>query len=147
MKKFPVTLLLALICVSLAIAQHRPGGTEQAILKLEQEWVEALTKADTAALERIYHNDLTYTHSSGVVDTKASYIAGLKSGNTKYLSLDREEIKVRIYGDTAIVTCKAAIRLLNKEQSVSFTARLIHVYVRQGGRWQMVAHQSTRLAS
>ncbi|MFN7947643.1 MAG: nuclear transport factor 2 family protein [Blastocatellia bacterium] len=144
MKHILTTIILALALTAAATAQT---ADEKQVLKLEQQWVEALTKADTAALERIYHNDLTYTHSSGVVDTKASYLAGLKSGNTKYLALDRDEVKVRIYGNTAIVTCKAAIKLLNKEQPVNFTARVLHVYIRQGGRWQMVAHQTTRLAA
>lgn len=144
MKRILTTIILALALTAAVAAQT---AAEKQMLKLEQQWVEALTKADTTALERIYHNDLTYTHSSGVVDTKASYLAGLKSGNIKYLSLDRDEIKVSLYGNTALVTCRAEIKLLNKEQPVSLTVRLLHVYIRQGGRWQMVAHQSTRIAA
>jgi ketosteroid isomerase-like protein len=53
---------VALLCCT---ATAQSNATEQTILKLEQEWVEALTKADAAALERLYSEGLTYTHSSG----------------------------------------------------------------------------------
>lgn len=138
-------LTIAILAFALLVTASAGNNDDKAVLKLEQEWVDALTKSDTAALERLYHNDLIYTHSSGAVDSKASYIGNLKSGNTKYQSLDRTEIKVSVYGSTAIATCRAEIRLLSKGQPVNLTARLLHVYIRQNGRWQMIAHQSTRL--
>ena len=79
------------------------------------------------------------------MDTKASFMASLKAGSLKYESLDREEIKVTMFGDTALVTCKATVRLMSKGQPVTLVMRLLHVYVKEKGRWQMVAHQSTRL--
>lgn len=140
--------LTIIICaLALTVVATAQTADEKQVLKLEQQWGAALTTVDTAALERIYHNDLSYTHSSGVVDTKTSYLASLKAGATKYQSVDRDEIKVSIYGQTALVTCRADIKLLNRGQPVSLTLRLLHVYIRQGGRWQMVAHQSTRIAS
>ncbi|HZS07031.1 MAG TPA: nuclear transport factor 2 family protein [Blastocatellia bacterium] len=147
MKTISIVILLLLAISSAAAQNKQPANkTEQAILKLEEEWVGALTKADTAALDRIYADGLTYTHSSGAVDTKASYIANLKAGNTKYESLEREDIKVALYGDTAVATCKATIKLVNKSGPTTLVTRVIHVYVRQQGRWQMVAHQTTRIA-
>jgi ketosteroid isomerase-like protein len=140
-------LTIAILALAVFVAVSAKDNDDKAALKLEQEWVVALTQSDTDALERIYHNDLVYTHSSGAVDSKISYIASLKSGDTKYQSLDRTEIKVSVYGSTAIATCRAEIRLLNKGQPVNLTARLLHVYLRQNGRWQMIAHQSTRIAS
>lgn len=119
------------------------NGAQQAVLKLEQQWVDALVKADTAALETIYADDLVYTHSSSVVDTKASYIDSIKTGKTKYQSLERDDIKVRVYGDTAIVNCMAKIKVNGNDISV----RYIHVYVKQKGGWKMAAHQATRITS
>ena len=114
---------------------------EQAVLKLEQEWVNALIKADIAKLETLYADTLVYTHSSGQVDDKAKYIAALKAGTPKYLSLDRDNIKVNVYGDSAVVTCHVLIKLSDR----TVDARMIHVYAKLKGRWQMVAHQTTKL--
>ena len=102
-------------------------------------------KADAAKLETLYADTLVYTHSSGSVDDKAKYIANLKAGGTKYLSIDRDNIKVNTYGDSAIVTCHAVIKLLTNGENRTVDARMIHVYAKIKGRWQMVAHQTTKL--
>ncbi|MGH9844164.1 MAG: nuclear transport factor 2 family protein [Blastocatellia bacterium] len=134
--------LCAFVFLLLSLAASAQNAGEQAILKLEQQWVDALVKADAAALEKIYADDLIYTHSSGTVDTKASYIDSLKTGKAKYESIERDDVKVRFYGDTAIVTCRSVIKV-NKN---TIPARYIHVYVKQKGAWRMAAHQTTRLA-
>ncbi len=139
MKRF---FLCAVVFLLLPLAAAAQNAGEQAILKLEQQWVDALVKADTAVLEKLYTDDLIYTHSSGTVDSKASYIDSLKTGKSKYESIERDDVKVRLYGDTAIVTCRSVIKV-NKN---TINARYIHVYVKQKGVWRMAAHQTTRLA-
>lgn len=139
-----VSLLLSTVLFVQA-APQKGGGLEQAVLKLEQEWVDALIKADIAKLETFYADTLVYTHSSGSVDDKAKYLANLKAGGTKYLSIDRDDVKVNLYGNTAIVTCHALIKLKANGTDRTVDARMIHVYSKIKGRWQMVAHQTTKL--
>ena len=141
MKKVLLITLTSLIFSLLAAAQT---PVEKAVLQLEQDWVNALVKADTAKLETLYADTLVYTHSSGSVDDKAKYIANLKAGGTKYLSIDRDAIKVNAYGDSAIVTCHAVIKLVANGENRTVDAQMIHVYAKLKGRWQMVAHQTTR---
>ena len=143
MKKLFLIALTGLIFSLTAAAQQSP--VEKAVLQLEQDWVNALVKADAAKLETLYADTLVYTHSSGSVDDKAKYIANLKAGGTKYLSIDRDNIKVNTYGDSAIVTCHAVIKLLTNGENRTVDARMIHVYAKIKGRWQMVAHQTTKL--
>ena len=142
MKRFPL-LAFVFLCASLfANAQAKVSyPAEQAILKLEEQWVAALVKADTAFLETLYTDDLIYTHSSGTVDTKTSYIDSIKTGKSKYESIERDDIKVRFYGNTAIVTCHSVLKV-NKN---TINSRYIHVYVKQKGAWKMAAHQTTRI--
>lgn len=118
---------------------------EQAVLKLETEWVDALVKADAAALEKLYSETLTYTHSSGSTDTKTEYITNLKAGKTKYESLVREDVKVRVFGNTALHTSKTNIKLITNGQPSAFAVKMLHVWVKEGSSWRMVAHQTTRL--
>ncbi len=98
---------------------------------------------DFATLEAILADDLTYGHSSGVVDTKAAYLETLRSGKTKYLTFDRAPSVVRVYGDTAIITGTATLSL--RGQAAPFTLRYTLAYVMREGQWRMVAWQSTRL--
>ncbi len=139
-------LLTSLFIFALSLSALAQGNkVEQAILKLETEWVEALIKADIAALERLYSDQLTYTHSSGPTDTKAQYLTNLKAGKTKYESLVREDVKVRVYGNTALHISKTNYKLISNGQPSSFAVKMLHVWVKEGSSWRMVAHQTTRL--
>ncbi len=61
----------------------------------------AMIDRDYAALERLLADDLLYTHSSAVTDTKQSYLESLKSGRTRYLAARRDGVVIRGYGDVA----------------------------------------------
>ncbi len=138
--------LTSLLLLAFSLTAFAQGNKiEQAVLKLETEWVDALIKVDTAALEKLYSDTLTYTHSSGSTDTKAEYIANLKAGKTKYESLMREDVKVRVLGNTALHTSKTNIKLISNGQPSSFSVKMLHVWVKEGKSWRLVAHQTTRL--
>jgi ketosteroid isomerase-like protein len=126
-------------------ASKPAGSREEAVLKAEQTWQDALLKSDVAALESLYSDKLIYTHSNGSVDNKKTYIESIKSGSAKYESMKRDEIKVDIYGNTALVTCHWQVSFSNNGNKVNANARYLHAYVLQNGRWQMVAHQATRI--
>ena len=144
------TLLLAVVIASVflpAFAQEKKASNsvEQAALKLEQQWEDALLKSDVAALDKLYDESMVYTHSSGAVDNKSTYIGNIKSGATKYESMKRDDIKVSVYGNTALVTCHWEVHVLNRENKIDTNARYLHVYVKQKDGWKMVAHQATRI--
>ncbi len=136
---------LAVLTLSAVATFAQASATEQAVLQLEKYWVAALVKADTAKLETLYADTLVYTHSSGSVDDKAKYIANMKVGTTKYVSIDREDIKANVYGNSAVATCKVTMKLKTNGEDRTIIARMIHVYAKVKNRWQMVAHQTTRL--
>jgi ketosteroid isomerase-like protein len=89
-------------------------------------------------------DDLLYTHSSARVETKAEFLAALRSGELKYEAMNHEDLKVRVYGDTALVTGRSAVRVRSRGQENNLQIRFLAVYVRKAGHWQMVAWQSTR---
>lgn len=132
------------LLASLTLAKDKKS-VEQEVLKLEQQWVDALIKADVAALEKLYTDDLTYTHSNGSVDNKRSYIEKIRSGASKYQTVDRDDIKVAVYGDTALVTCHWTPKVLSSGNQINTNARYLHVYVKTKDGWKMAAHQSTSI--
>ncbi|MGH9768371.1 MAG: nuclear transport factor 2 family protein, partial [Blastocatellia bacterium] len=99
-----VVVLASVSFVAFAQEKKASNPVEQAVLKLEQQWEDALLKSDVAALEKLYDDSLVYTHSSGSVDNKSVYVGNIKSGVTKYQSMKRDDIKVSVYGNTALVT-------------------------------------------
>jgi len=153
MKRFLLLLAIVIAYAVPLLAQEtnppkKPAPSiKDVILKLEQDWEDALLKSDVTVLERLYADTMIYTHSSGSVDDKKRYLENIRSGNTKYESMKRDEINVRVYGNTALVTCHWQVNVMSAGNKVNTNARYLHVYVRQNNRWQLVAHQATRLVS
>ena len=132
--------LLALI---LASGQQTPAS--EAVRAAESQRLRALVTADYAALDRLLADDLTYTHSTAKLDTKATYLEPLVSGRTRYQSLEPSDVQVRVYGTTGVVTgiLRSVALVAGKESRTDM--RFTNVWVERDGRWQMVAWQSTRL--
>ena len=104
-----------------------------------------MTNQDVHALEEILADDLSYTHSTGRLESKAEFISSLTSGRTKYKSIERDDIKVRHYGDTAVVTGSAKFYVNANDQDIKFQVRFTDVYAKRDDVWRMVAWQSTKL--
>ena len=142
--------LLPIAAAVLAATAARAGAgppEESAVLEAEARRMDAMVRGDTGALGRILADDLTYTHASGVVDTKASLLSSLSSGRLKYKSIERADPRVRVYGDVAIVNGRAKVRNVTAQGvSAPFTILFTDVYLRKPDRaWQQVSWQSTRL--
>jgi ketosteroid isomerase-like protein len=113
-----------------------------AVREVAEGWYNAAIKQDRAALESLLADDLVYTHAGGQVQTKSEYIAAVMKGPPHYESMTYGEMKIRIYGQTAVLTAFADIKLTSQPM---FRVRTLHVYVENGGHWQLVAHESTRV--
>ena len=115
------------------------------ILALEDARFRAMVANDVALLDAMLHPDMIYTHSSAVVDTKASYVAALKSGKTRYKSQKRFEERVRVCGGCALVTGRAEMEA--EVNGVHKTLRLCYldVWTKAPQGWKFIAWQSTSL--
>jgi ketosteroid isomerase-like protein len=99
-------------------------------------------KKDRATMERLYAEDYMYTHSNGTVLNKAQEIAESMSPDQAWTAHKSDDLKVRIYGNVAIVTGLSTLTGSSKAY-VSGPRRFTEVWVRRNGRWQMVGGQST----
>jgi hypothetical protein len=106
---------------------------------LDVPWEESRGKRMTLA------DSLTYTHSSGVHDSKGQFLASLTMGQLSYKSIIPEARSVRVYGGAGIVTGTARMEITAHGQDTRFRIRYLAVYVKAQDRWQLVAWQSTRV--
>ena len=120
--------------------------TEEDVRKAESSRFAAMLKGDLAVLEKLLAPELSYTHGDGRVVDKATFIAELKAGDFKYERIEPTDVKVRIFGDTAVVTGGAGMRVVNKGVPAQIRIRYTTTQIRRNGSWQMVAWHATRLA-
>jgi ketosteroid isomerase-like protein len=122
-----------------------PASPEQAVRQLFDELVVSYTKNDAAVPTRIFAEDFTFTNPFGEVMTKEQRIGDIKPGGIQFDSYTVDDVKVRVYGDTAVVTNLATLSGKRGDQVLSGQYRGTSVFVKKGGTWQVVAAQSTRL--
>ena len=117
------------------IAEH----TEQELITLENEWAKSVVKLDLAFMERILADDYTWTDPEGKIHTKAEEIASIKSGQGVVTSCVSDDVKVRVYGDAAVVTGITTQKGMVEGKEVSGQFRWTDTWVKIAGRWQCVA--------
>ncbi len=142
MKQLTVALLLISIAPSLAPAQ----SAEEVLKKLEADWTSAMLKKDFAFLSKIMSDDFTWVDSEGTVWSKAQAIAVLKSGEDVITSSVIRDLKVRVWGDTAVVIAISTNVETLKGKDVSGTYRFTDTWVKRAGSWQCVASHSSKIA-
>ena len=120
---------------------------EQAIRKLDNERIQAQIHADAAALERIYAEDFIGVGPSGTVRTKPQVIADFTSGNLRFQSITTADVQVRVYGNAAVETGLSTMNGQDKGNAVPHDTRFTRVWIKQQGRWRLVAnHYSTNMS-
>src|SRR6516162_1751307 len=128
--------------------RDQSGAVEQAIRKLDNERIQAQIHADATALDRIYAADFIGVGPSGTVRTKPQVILDFTSGDLKFQSITTDDVQVRVYGNTAVETGRSTMIGQDKGQTVPRDTRFTRVWVKQQGRWRLVANhyssQTTR---
>lgn len=146
-------IIAVVICTGLAIAQgqkqeNKSAGAskaEQQILALNREWADAIARGDMEALDRLFADDMIVTSSSGEVRSKAQEMDDLRptSDITTYF-FKTDDVRARVYKDAAVVTGLARWRIKYQGRDIDNQRRYTSVYVKQRGRWRIVAQQLTR---
>ena len=116
------------------------------ILEIDRSRIEAMVAADEEALECFFTADLTYAHTNGVLDTKATLIDKIRTGAYDYAGIETDAILVKTIGDeTAVLTGTAVLAVRTSTgKTVEVPIRFTSVYVHDDARWKMTAWQSTR---
>lgn len=135
--------MLFLVAAMILSAADPDAKTEKEILATMEAYKQALIKRDAAALSKVLSDDLIYTHSSNLHQDKAALLASLK-GNTSYDAIDFKDLKVHVYGNTALVV--GDVDFHNNASGVVSVSKLnvLHVLVKGPQGWQLVARQAVR---
>ena len=138
-----VVLLAALLPLRVLPAQGGPG---EAIRQVETQRFALMMKRDTAALRRYMAEELVYTHSNAMVETREQHLEAIGSGKTIYESIAPVSMSYRWY-DQTIAVGTGTVRSKGSLNGTPFdvTLRVTTVHVQRDLQWQLLAWQSTRI--
>jgi len=121
---------------------------EREVRKLEREWLDAYERHDINAMDRIVADNFVITHINGTIQTKAEILADLKAPRQSQgpsSTFSTEDVLSRVYGDTVVLLGRLIQRSERDGQTRLMQSRYTDTYVKQQGRWQVVASQLTRI--
>src|ERR1700761_1919019 len=118
----------------------------ESVANREAELYQAMLAFDYAALDRLLSDEVRYIHSTGVVETKAEYFAGMRAGLYEYGDIRILSGDTRVFG-AAAMTAGGREGGVGAHGSAKGTIRLQHVLVWQleSGTWRLLLRQATRL--
>lgn len=138
---------LCLLSLLLAAGQEasKTSNLEDQIKKHEQNWAQATVKEGAAAVDQYEADDIITTDPSGRVTDKAQDKVDLSSGDFKIRSEELSDLKVHIYGNTAVAAGTNTLKGTYKGQDISGSYRFTDTWVKRNGKWQAIASQYTKV--
>ena len=118
---------------------------ERELTQLVQDLTVALVQADVDFLDRLLHEDYTHHRPRGTAEDRAQYLENRKARRVEFQSLVADEIKARVYGDSAVVTYRSTAKGKDQQGAIDEQRRWTRVLVRRDGRWQLVHSHGTPL--
>ncbi len=146
---FVSAVLLAAPTPTRAQATKLTDGLKAAVVRMDETRVYAMLAADTGALDDLLTADCLYGHSNGRTQTKAEFLAALKSGALRYTAIRYVAPPlVRLHGnETALLSGTAQLEVAAADGAKrQLTLNFLAVYVLRADRWQLVSYQSTPAA-
>lgn len=145
------TLLWIGVCLAGAVtsapAQKADTKTVNLLMQIERDIGQANIRRDKKFFENIEADEFIFTDSGGGITTKAEDVASLDKtpGDLRLISYEVDEMKVSVYGATAVVTGRTTTVSKGKDREVTSRSRFTDVFVKRNGRWQLVAGHSSRI--
>src|SRR6185295_3842304 len=123
------------LCLATLAAPARAQGVEEQLKKMERDRAAAVVKGDVAMLEGLTSDDYTLINANGEVSDKAATMKAIKTGVIKLTANNVSDLKVRVYGDTAVVTGKSDAKGTIGGRELKGPVMFTRVYVKKNGKW------------
>jgi ketosteroid isomerase-like protein len=126
---------------------HHGDRLHREIEGLESEWRTALLQNDIPTLARLLADDYLGINPNGTLETKADVLANRRAGQVRITGLETENVKVHVYGETAVVTSRVNLRGQNGGRDISGLYHYTRVYSQRDGQWKIVSFEASRISA
>jgi ketosteroid isomerase-like protein len=144
-------LLLAVLTLTLdpsaraLLPKREAHAVHKQIESLEMAWRQAVVDNNIPAIDHLLADDYVGITANGTIEDKSQTIAQRKAGTVRVTVLILDDLKIRLYGDIAVVTSIADIQGVNGQSDISGKYRYTRVYNRRLGEWKIVSFEASRI--
>ncbi|MEK6337474.1 MAG: nuclear transport factor 2 family protein [Acidobacteriota bacterium] len=118
---------------------------EAVVTQIEQRFTTALLKKDDVAVGDLLADDLVHISFDGQAVGKTEYLAFFKQGVWQYRKYEPTNVKVKVFGHTAVVTGRVNREIVISGQETIGAFAFTHVWLRSGDRWRLTSSQVTTI--
>jgi ketosteroid isomerase-like protein len=147
LKRSLVFISVALVTSFFATGGQKKDLMQEELLRIEKDFSQAITANDAEAIGRFLADEWIIIDPDGGIIDKTRFLEVIKSGALTHELMESDNARVRIYGDSAVVTALTTTKGTFSGQPFTTRERATDVFVKEHGHWHCVLSQLTRLAS
>ncbi|MEM9832309.1 MAG: nuclear transport factor 2 family protein [Bacteroidota bacterium] len=136
------TLIISLIFTQTLVAQPK---AEKAIADAVETLRTAMVDAHEAILKEITLDELTYGHSSGLLENKSEFVEALVSGKSDFKNMDLSNQTITVVDETALVRHELKANVVDSGNPASIHLGVLLVWQKQKNDWKLLARQAYKL--
>ncbi|SDC61887.1 protein of unknown function [Cupriavidus sp. YR651] len=144
MIKFTAALLGAAVFAVASVPAMAQSADTQPVATAAEKLRVAMIDPDQAALSALVADSLSYGHSGGRLDTKASFIGDLLDKKSDFVSITITDQTVSLSGDVAVVRHTLSGDTLDSGKPGTVLLKVLQVWQKQGGNWRLLARQAVK---
>jgi hypothetical protein len=133
-----------IICLHLAATNGRAQESAARLIAIEHERLRSLVDADMPTARRLHSDDFQLINPDGGTMSKELYLGRVADGSLDYIQWEPEEIRVKLYGSSAVIRYKAHLKVsINGSAGRDVYFWHTDLYEKQNGQWQIVWAHAT----
>lgn len=150
-KFFPTKVRISMVQVA-ADANYDPSWLkaskstdELEVAALVEKLRQVMIKPDKGMLESLAADELSYGHSTGMIENKKQFVNALVQGNSVFTDIRLEDQTIQMAGDNAIVRHRLIGDTFNKKTPGKVDIMILMVWQKRDGEWKLLARQAARI--
>ncbi|RDC65517.1 nuclear transport factor 2 family protein [Adhaeribacter pallidiroseus] len=143
MKK--VLYLFVVLFITALAAQAQQSKDEKEVAAAVATLRQGMLDGNKTVLDQVTSADLTYGHSNGKLEDKATFISVLASGENDFVTMDVTDQTIKVLGNTAVVRHNFSAKTNNGGTPASTKLAVLLIWQKQQGKWKLIARQATKL--
>jgi len=140
-----IFLILFIIFFAINVKAQDANDPKMQVMMKMQDLRNALLSKDSVSLSALLADDVSYGHSTGIIQTKAQLIRDVMSGFQDYKSIEPSDLNIRVYDNAAVAVLKLKTNLIANGNPMDLNLNATLTWVKINNAWKLVARQAVKL--